>query len=200
MKFEQQFREWLEHKPYTNVEVRVEPSLKEQEKLGAIKALSRFLPDLAGNDVIIIAGDNLFTYNLKEMVEYYERIHNAPVIAIYDVGNPKLAREFSNVKTDEEGRILSFEEKPEKPQSTLIGTCIYIIPPKSLGSISEYLEEGNNSDSPGHFILWLSRKQAVYGHILTGYWCDIGTLKGYEDAKRKFGGSVDGINMGHEQG
>lgn len=185
MRFEPQFREWLKHKPYSNVEVRIEPSSKEQEKPGAIKALSQLLPDLAGNDIIIIAGDNLFTHNLNEIVEYFKH-NNGPVIAIYDIKNPKLARHLSTVETDGDGRILSFEEKPENPKSTLIGTCIYILPSESLNNIREYLKGGNNPDSPGHFIQWLSKKQTLYGFILTGYWCDIGTPNTYEDAKRKF--------------
>jgi len=182
MKFEPQFREWFEHKPCKNVEVRVEPSLNEQQKPGAIRALFQLVPDLAGNDVVIIAGDNFFTDNLKGMLEYYKH-SNAPVIAVYDVEKLELAKQFSTVETDDDGMIVSFEEKPENPKSTLIGTCIYILSPESLSKIREYLKDGHNPDSPGHFIQWLSKNQPVYGYILTGYWCDIGTPNTYKIMK-----------------
>ncbi|MBS7645405.1 nucleotidyltransferase family protein [Candidatus Bathyarchaeota archaeon] len=186
-RFEEQFKEWLSREAYERVEVEVEPSLSEGEKLGAIGALSRLLPRLerGGGECIIIAGDNLFTSNLKGLIEYYKG-KRAPTIAAYDVGGPELARRFSTLETDAEGRVLSFKEKPESPRSSLIGTCIYILPREALKEVKIYLGEGNNPDSPGHFIEWLSKRRELYAYVLEGYWCDVGTPEAYEEAIRKF--------------
>lgn len=184
-KFEPQFRRWHSQIPHKNVEFWVEQSLKEQEKPGAIRALSQLLPEIDGNDTMIMAGDNLFTSSLKGIVEYYKRIQS-PVIAVYDLKELKRVRQFATLVMDEEKRIISFEEKSEKPISTIIGTCIYVLPAKSMRSITEYLREGKNPDSPGYFIEWMFKRQAVYGYVLEGYWNDIGTPNTYEAAKQSF--------------
>ena len=182
-KFEPQFTEWLDSRSYKNVVVRVERALTEQEKPGAIRALFQLLPALA-SDALIVAGDNIFTSSLEGMVEIF-RLRNAPVVAVYDVGDPRRANRFSTVKVDDDDRVVSFEEKPREPASSLIGTCIYLLPNRSLRRIGEYLDEGGNRDSPGHFMSWLCENEAVYGYVLQGYWCDVGTPEAYEDARRK---------------
>jgi len=78
---------------------------------------------------------------------------------------------------------VGFKEKPERPESSLIGTCIYLLPKPSLKKIHQYLQEGNNPDSPGHFIEWLSKKESIQAYILQGHWWDIGTQRSYREAR-----------------
>jgi glucose-1-phosphate thymidylyltransferase len=181
-RFERQFKEWLSHRPCGNVTIRAENSLEEKDKLGTIRALAEIAEEVDAKDYLIIAGDNLFTSNLKDFVQGYQKKKN-PTIAIHDVKAPELAKAYSVVKIDEERKIISFKEKPERLESSLIGTCIYLLPKPSLKRIHEYLQEGNNPDSPGHFIEWLSKKEPVQAHILQGLWWDIGTPRSYREAK-----------------
>ena len=182
MRFKDQFLEWLENRDYLGVELRVEPSRDEGEKLGAIRGLSRLLDEVK-DDCVIVAGDNLFTSSLIGFKEFYLK-KRAPVIGLHDIGDLNKVRSLSMAEVDQEGRITRFIEKPEKPTSTLVGIGVYMLPERSFKRINEYLEEGNNPDSPGFFIQWLCSREPVYGYILEGHWWDIGTPEAYYEAKR----------------
>jgi len=182
-RFEAQFIEWLSKKPRKNIRIRAERSRKEEEKLGALKALAELIDEIEGDEYLVIAGDNLFTSSLCGFVKQYKD-RKRPVVAVYDVGDTKAVKKFSAAVVDSDGALVGFEEKPEKPKTTLIGTCIYLLPRSSIRSIHEYLKQGNNADSPGHFIEWLCKKEKIYAYTLGGEWWDIGTPESYEKANQ----------------
>ena len=186
-RFEGQFSEWLSRRRHRKVKVVAEPSHGEDDKLGAVRALSRLVEGLNSRDYLVVAGDNLFTSGLKDMVEYY-RSKGSPVVALFDVGDLEVVKRYGCVEVEADGRITGFVEKPERPKSTLAATCIYALPEGSLKRVREYLEEGNDPDAPGYFVQWLCRRERVYGYVLQGYWSDIGTPESYEDAKRLWRG------------
>jgi len=184
-KFEQQFNDWLNENRYSKVHIRPEVSRSDKDKPGAIKCLSDVVKEFGSDSYLIIAGDNLFTSDLKGFFQYFRQT-NHPLIAIHDVKRRELAKEFGVLELDADGRITAFQEKPEDPRTTLIGTGIYLLPDKSLRRTDEYLREGENPDSPGYFVQWLSKKEPVYGHILSGEWWDIGTPQSYNEAVSAF--------------
>jgi glucose-1-phosphate thymidylyltransferase len=91
--FGSDFRAWAR---IFHVELVVENSTKEEEKLGAVRALSEVAKAL-DDDLLVVAGDNLFTFALDEFVEFYLR-KGKPTIALYDVGDYQLARRYGVVK------------------------------------------------------------------------------------------------------
>lgn len=183
-RFESQFRRWLEQRGYKNTRIVAERTYKEEEKLGSIRAVSELIPKVGGEDLVIIAGDNLFSSDLKGLVNFYKK-KKSPVIALYDVGDLKLAKRYSTVDLDRDGKVVTFQEKPRKPKSSLVGTCIYIFPRRSLDRVHEYLKEGNPPDAFGYFTQWLRSSEEIYGYVLSGYWFDIGTPDSYAKAKEK---------------
>ncbi|MGQ9782012.1 MAG: nucleotidyltransferase family protein [Nitrososphaeria archaeon] len=184
MKFKLHFERWLSDIGRNNVKLAVEESRSEKEKLGAVKALAKLASEMVG-DCIIAAGDNLFTGSLRGMVEKYRRL-SSPVIGLYDVRDFELAKSYSTVVVDSNFKISEFIEKPDNPKTTLIGTCLYILPESSLQRVGEYVQTGLDTDAPGRFIQWLCVKESVYGFLLEGMWWDIGTIRAYNEAKRYF--------------
>ncbi|MCP8318500.1 MAG: nucleotidyltransferase family protein [Candidatus Methylarchaceae archaeon HK01B] len=182
-KFEPKFKEWqrMSHNP---VEMVADRSRSEEEKLGAVKALENITSNI-DDDCFILAGDNLFTSDLDGMIRTFKE-KNAPIVALYDVKIRDLAREYSTINLNEDGRIIEFTEKPKKPKTTLIGTCMYILPKRTLPRLREHLESGLGRDEPGLFIEWLHKQEPVYGYILEGHWFDIGNLGLYKEAERFF--------------
>ena len=184
MRFKANFEKWLEDYGYKEVRVVADRSYREEEKPGAVKALAELTQNIQ-NDCLILAGDNIFTSSLKNMVKTYNRI-NAPMVALYNIKNLKLAKKFSTAILDQNNRIIEFIEKPTKPKTTLIGTCIYILPRKTLPRIGEYIVKGFGRDEPGRFIEWLCKQEPVYGYMLEGEWWDIGNPETYEKANQHF--------------
>lgn len=187
MRFGFSFKKWLSDSKREDVKIFVENSLSERKKLGAIKALS-IIASKIDDDCLIIAGDNLFTGSLKGMVGMYKKL-NAPVIGLYAIKDFDHAKNYGVASVDSVGKIVKFVEKPEKSETTLIGTCIYIFPNRILSRIKEYVHKGFNLDAPGRFIEWLHKEEPVYGYVLDGSWWDIGTIITYKEADEYFSSS-----------
>jgi glucose-1-phosphate thymidylyltransferase len=90
------------------------------------------------------------------------------------------------IELDGSGKVLSMEEKPKNPRSTLISMCLYYFPKGSLPSLRAFLEETKNPDTTGGYLQWLHRKTTVYGFKFSGKWYDIGSLESYNDAQANF--------------
>jgi len=184
-RFEPQFTEWIRERRQTNIRVFPEPSQREEEKLGPVKAIDLIINKTPHDDFLIAAGDNLFSLDLGELVSFYRKV-KAPVIALYQVGSLELAKKYAAVETDNQSRIVGFEEKPECPRSQLVSTGIYVLPWRSISKIGEYIRSGNPPDPIGKFIGWLSVSERVYGFRFTGYWYDIGSMETYLCAQEDF--------------
>ncbi len=178
--YEAQFRYWKKCRG-ENIKLVIEPTTSENEKFGAIRGL-KYVMDMEGDDeYMVVAGDNLFDFSLWQLVNFYHR-KNAPVIAVYDVGDVIKAKRYGVVSVNENGRVVEMEEKPENPKSTLISTACYLFPQGMVKKIEEYLSGENNPDSPGYFISWLSQKYEIYAYPFRGLWKDIGNLDEYRNA------------------
>jgi len=187
-KFESQFREWLATvETSKNLKLVVECHDCEERKLGAIGGL-KFLIDKENieDDLLIIGGDNLFEFNLKNFVGYCNGCRD-PVVAFYDIGDiEKVRNKFGVALLDGNNYVQDFQEKPAEPKSTLISTCIYLIPREDLKLVDEYLTNDNNPDAPGFFFQWLKDKKAIRGFVFDEKWFDIGSFELYDAANKEF--------------
>ena len=137
------------------------------------------------DDIIVVAGDNLFSDKLGAFGEVC-RQHNAPVLALYDVGDLEQIKKYNAITVDAESRITFFEEKPKNPVSTLTGIALYYYPKSSLPLIRQYIAEGNNPDQPGRLVQWLYPRTPFYTWRVPGLWFDIGSKETLEEANDIF--------------
>jgi glucose-1-phosphate thymidylyltransferase len=142
-----------------------------ETRLGAIGDMQ--FVDL-DDDLLVIAGDNLFDFSLADFVAYWQSKENASAVAVYDVGTKELARLYGVVAVDGDDRIVDFVEKPADPPTTLAATATYLYPRAHVRLVDTYLAEGNAPDQPGHFVAWLQRREPVYAYRFSGGWYDIG--------------------------
>ncbi|WGI17830.1 sugar phosphate nucleotidyltransferase [Methanonatronarchaeum sp. AMET-Sl] len=178
-KFREDFQLYLNSRDYRDVEVVVEDSIKEGEKLGAIGALHQLVTsrNLDG-PLLIVAGDNYVSFSLSEFIDFYLEGEGS-CLAAYDLeGDPS---QFGVLEVDGE-RVVDFEEKPSEPKSNLISIAFYLLSSKGVKNLDTYMNEGLNPDSPGYFIEWLINHEDVRAFKFEGNWFDIGTPKGYIDA------------------
>jgi glucose-1-phosphate thymidylyltransferase len=169
-KFAPAFRAWAP----PQVVVHDDGTRDEDDRLGAIGDLAFVLDDLGGDDVLVVAGDNLFDFSLRDFVAFWRGKGRASAVALYDVGHVELARKYGIVALDDRARIVSFLEKPDDPPSTLAATATYLFHREHLALVPRYLEEGNSPDQPGGFVAWLQAREPVYGYRFEGEWLDIG--------------------------
>ena len=158
----------------------------DSNKLGAIGDLHLVLTrESVDDDVIVVAGDNLFDRSLAGFVEFCAE-KNAPVVGVYDVGDLEEIRKYNNIGIDGEGRITSFEEKPAKPVSTITAIALYFYPKSALPLIKQYIAEGNNPDQPGRLVQWMYGRTPFYTWRVPGTWYDIGSKETLAEADRVF--------------
>ncbi len=181
-KFDGQFRAWLSgYNSKKPLKLVVEPSMEEGEKLGSIGAWG-FLIRQEGLErpLLSVSGDNFFDFDLKPFLDFYRKVGET-AIGVFDVKEREEARKMGIVKMDSDGRIVGFEEKPEKPKGTLASTGIYVFPGEVLGMILKYLKQGENPDKAGFFLEWLHKTRPVFGFIFGGEWVDIGSTEAYKN-------------------
>ena len=189
-KFAGHFEEWAKdyrkRRPGTRITVINDESTDDSNKLGAIGDINLVLDKAQiEDDVVIVAGDNLFSESLDGFREFC-LANNAPVLGVYDVGNLEEIKKYNAIDTDNDGRITFFEEKPANPKSTLTGIALYYYPKWALPFIQQYVAEGNNPDQPGLLVQWLYPRTPFYVWRVPGIWYDVGSKETLEEANRIF--------------
>ena len=186
--FERWSADYRAHKARLNFTVVNDRSTDDSNKLGAIGDIHFVLTrENVDDDVIVVAGDNLFSQKLNDFGRMC-REKNAPVLAVYDVGDLEQIKKYNAITLDSDGRITFFEEKPKNPTSTLTGIALYFYPKSTLPLIRQYITEGNNPDQPGRLIQWLYPRLPVYTWKVPGRWYDIGSKETLDEANRIFAG------------
>jgi len=158
------------------------------DKLGAVGDINFTLQKKRiKDDLLVIGGDNLFDGNLGEFLKFGRKMGSSPVIGVYDLGSKKEAGKYGVTKIDKDNRVVNFQEKPKKPQSTLVAMCLYYFPGASLRFLKEYMDTNSyKSDATGFYIDWLSKNTDVYAFNFSGTWYDIGDRGFYDKAKKQF--------------
>jgi glucose-1-phosphate thymidylyltransferase len=171
-RFASQFGRWAEGR---NVVVHDDGTTSNEDRLGAIGDI-RFVQERTDidDDLLVVAGDNLFEYSLSAYVEFWRGKHGASALAVHDVGDLGLASKYGIVSVDEDERIVDFVEKPEHPASTLAATATYLYACAHARLVPTYLDEGNPPDQPGNYVAWLHEREPVYAYRFEGGWYDIG--------------------------
>ena len=166
------FREWAAGKQVT---IHDDGTSSNDDRLGAIGDML-FVVEHArlDDDLLVIAGDNLFEFELADLVAFWRGKGTASAVAVRDVGSLELASHYGVVDLEEDGRMRSFVEKPADPVSSLAATATYVFHREHARLIGPYLEGEHGSDQPGRFVGWLQRHEPVYGWVFDETWFDIG--------------------------
>ncbi len=138
------------------------------------------------DDLLVIAGDNLFDFSLDDFMAFSISHKPNATIGLFDVKSKELAKQYGIVDIDTNKKIADFIEKPKDPPSTLAAMCLYFIPAEKLNLIKQYQQDGLPLDLAGNFIAWLSKKEPVYGYSFQGVWLDIGDKKSLEHAQENY--------------
>lgn len=154
-----------------------------ESRLGAIGDLDFAVSSLGINDdILVMASDNVFTFNLSDFYNYYEQKKNCCLIAkkIEDACDLK---RMANIVLEGD-RISHMVEKPQIPISNIAAFAVYIYTKETLPYIKKYLKEGNSKDAPGNFPAWLCQREPVYAWITEEECYDIGTVEAYNDIQK----------------
>lgn len=188
-KFAEHFQLWAKSAKYPwPIHVVDDQTTTNENRLGAIGDLAYVLKQqgIGSEDLMVLAGDNLFTFDLVSFVKEAKAKRPSPAIAVYDVKDKELAKQYGLVKTDLQNKVEEFLEKPANPPTTLASCGIYWLPKETRLLLDRYLADGHNPDQPGHYMRWLAENAGLVAVPLKGEWLDIGDRASYEKANTRF--------------
>lgn len=131
------------------------------------------------DDIFVVAGDNYFTYDLREQYDFF-RETGCDTVCGKKLDDYEALKAFAVAKLDARGKVLELVEKPAEPQSDIAIYASYFYLRDTLPLFKEYLESGENPDPPGGFPQWLHTRRDVYAYTMNGDCYDIGTIEMYE--------------------
>jgi len=134
--------------------------------------------------VLVLAGDSIFSFDLRDLIDYYKEHPQRSIIALYDVKDPEKAKPYGCIELSQEDhlgrKILNFEEKPEHPRSTVVNVTCFVLNPADLERIRKHYDPTGDRCH----LDWLvtDQKSELNGYKFEGYWFDIGMPEALKQA------------------
>jgi len=185
-KFYGNFRQWQEeYKGSKNIMLINDGTESNEDRLGAIGDLHLVLQqqDLE-EDLLVIAGDNLFGFSLRNFADFFNR-EKSSIVAFHDLKDLEKIKGKYGVGVLSGHRLVEFEEKPWQPASTLVSTACYLFTAADLKLISAFVQQGK-ADAPGYLIRWLLEKSTVKGFVFDEPWFDVGSFESLREAEEVY--------------
>ena len=138
-----------------------------------------FLDQYDPEYVLILSGDHIYKMDYADMLNAHKAKGADLTVAVLNVSMKEASR-FGIMNTNKDGTIYEFEEKPEKPKSTLASMGIYIFTYKELRKylIEDAKDERSKHDFGMNIIpMMLNEGKKLYAYEFAGYWKDVGTVE-----------------------
>lgn len=98
-------------------------AVQDNPRGGIAEAIMLASDFVKGDKTLVILGDNIFNFDLRTAREKFERMKGAMV---FGVRMPTKSKQYGVIEMDSEGKVISIEEKPDKPKSDIAQTGIYM--------------------------------------------------------------------------
>ncbi len=185
-RFHHQFQVWLNHYVYPKkIKLINDGTISNQDRLGAVGDLNFVLKEEEINeDLLVIAGDNLFGFSLKLFLDSFAKKQKSHV-ALFDIKDKeKLKKRYGTALLDKT-KIINFEEKPAEPKSTLAATACYLFSKSDLKLVEQAIKIGK-ADNPGDLVKHLVKSSEVHGFVFDQHWFDVGSFESLEKAEEVY--------------
>lgn len=180
------FLQWKNgYKGPKNITIINDGTKNNDDRLGAIGDLHLVLQQQHINeDLLVIAGDNLFQFSLNDFVDFFNR-EKSTLVAFHDMKEVTKIKGKYGVGVIDGTQLVHFEEKPLNPSSTLVSTACYFFAASDLPLVQDLIHRGQ-VDAPGHLIRWLLEKSRVRGFVFEEPWFDIGSFESLQEAQEVY--------------
>jgi NDP-sugar pyrophosphorylase family protein len=148
---------------------------QEPELLGTAGGVRNNAAFLDSDTFLVVSGDALTDIDLTGLIAAHRRYGSIATLAVKEVADPSL---YGVVLTDDEDRVVGFQEKPtlEEARSRLCNCGIYVFEPEIMSHISP---SGFDDFGRRVFPDLLRDHVPFHAHSFAGYWSDVGNLHEY---------------------
>ncbi|MDX1977237.1 MAG: NDP-sugar synthase [Pseudanabaenaceae cyanobacterium bins.68] len=164
---------------------------------GGLKKIQDFSP-FFDQTFVVLCGDALIDLDLTEVVQWHRAKKSLATVVVKTVA-PELVPSYGVVVTDQNDRIIDFQEKPtvSEARSNNINTGIYIFEPEIL----DYIPSGVEFDIGSQLFPKLVEMDApFYAKVMDFEWLDIGKVPDYWQAIQDvLSGKVRNVNIPGEE-
>jgi len=157
-----------------------------------------FIEESGADYVLILSGDHVYAMDYNDLLDFHILKGADGTIACMEVPLEEASR-FGIMVTDLDGRIVEFQEKPEKPRSNLASLGIYIF---NYDFLKKMLEEDERDEKSSHdfgkdIIPRIVRENLgkLYAFKFEGYWKDVGTIKSYWESNLELTSPLPPLNL-----
>jgi glucose-1-phosphate adenylyltransferase len=148
----------------------------------AIKQYFRFIKDQRPDYVLILSGDHIYKMDYQEMLKTHIEKKAEVTIAATRV-NINEASRFGIIEVDQNNKLMSFYEKPDKPVSDLASMGIYIFSHDVLEELFFNSSEEELIDFGKDIIPYCVKiNKDIVVHEFNDYWRDVGTIESLHQA------------------
>lgn len=128
--------------------------------------------------ILILSGDHIYKMDYEAMLDQHKETGASLTVAVIDVPWDEASR-FGIMNTDDNNRIIDFEEKPAEPKSNHASMGIYIFNWKRLREVlvNSFTRNQDMVDFGKNVIpYYLKSGESVFAYNFKGYWKDVGTI------------------------
>ncbi len=185
-KFYPVFDRWIKNITSTlKLKILNDGTTSNEDRLGAVGDIHFVIQqEQINDDLLVIAGDNLFGFTLPQFVDFYNQ-KNTSIVAFHDLKNPENVKEKYGVGILKGSKVVDFEEKPANPKSSLASTACYLFKKQDLPHIKTLIQT-EKTDAPGDLIKYLAKNSEVHGFVFDEHWFDIGTFESLQEAEKVY--------------
>ena len=141
--------------------------------------------------ILILSGDHIYFMNYSEIIQFHKHKNARLTIATMEVPLQNTS-EFGIAVTDEDYKIIDWEEKPRKPRSNLASMGIYVF---NTDFLIHCLKHRTGNDFGKNIIPWVIEHHSAWAFPFKGYWQDVGTVRALWEANMDLLDDASGLNI-----
>lgn len=136
--------------------------------------------------VVIASGDGIYKLDYAKVLEYHIAKKADFTVVTADVAGKDDPSRFGVIKTDADGRVIDFEEKPISTDGSQVSTGIYIVRRRQLIELIEKAKEEERYDFVKDILIRYKNVKRVYAYPMDSYWSNISTVSSYYNTNMDF--------------
>lgn len=185
-RFYQDFQQWNNSYTYPkNIKILNDGTTSNEDRLGAVGDFNFAIQqENITDDVLLIAGDNLFEFSLRHFIDMFNE-NRKSTVAFIDFQDVEQVRSKFGVALIEGTTVIDFEEKPANPKSALASTMCYVFNKDDLALTKQLIAQGS-ADNGGDIIKGLVETSEVQAFVFTEPWFDIGSVESLTAAEELY--------------
>lgn len=186
-KFAPIFEEWAAKAPYNKPVAIIDDGTTDNDnRLGAVRDLLLAIDSCRiDDDIMVVAADNILDFSFAGFVDFFHAKGTSVIMRHHEPELQRLQR-TGVIAIDDNEKVITMQEKPEKPVSNWAVPPFYIYSRADLPAIRACLDHGCGTDAPGNLARYMAGVAPLHAWEMPGKRFDIGSPDSYREACRIF--------------